>query len=273
MMGSKKRLANFESLIARRAVDRGSPAPPSREFAAVPTRADIVADRARRACDRKYTTMNVVRAYSTKIDPREEARIRKAWLAEIEKLETDDEVREWFAALVIGRRVGEHRRALRLRKKGARTLGIGGWTYLPAMIRRDCGRPRPRLCEETMTEASPFNGNNVGRWKTIPTRRRSASGSMAATFSPWNRTDPPVATSSRLHRRSIVVLPAPDGPRRTVTPPVGTAAVTPVEDAGAADLHRHVLKGEHLVPRVRSASGGRRRARRCGAAPAEAGTN
>jgi hypothetical protein len=71
--------------------------------------------------------MNIVRAYSAKVDPREEARIRNAWLAEIEKLATDDEVREWFrcAWIVIGRLVGEHRRALRLRKKG--TPDVGDW--------------------------------------------------------------------------------------------------------------------------------------------------
>lgn len=69
-----------------------------------------------------------VRDYSAKakVDPREEARIRNAWLAEIEKLATDDEVREWFRRtwIVIGRLVGDHRRALRLRKKGS---DVGDW--------------------------------------------------------------------------------------------------------------------------------------------------
>jgi hypothetical protein len=71
--------------------------------------------------------MNIVRAYSTKIDPVEEARIRKAWLAEIEKLETDEEVTEWFRRtwIVIGRLAGDHRRALRLRKRG--TPDVGDW--------------------------------------------------------------------------------------------------------------------------------------------------
>ncbi len=69
--------------------------------------------------------MNIVRDYSKKIPPAEKARIRNAWQAEIEKLATDDEVREWFRCtwIVIGRLVGDHRRALRLRKKGAPDVG------------------------------------------------------------------------------------------------------------------------------------------------------
>lgn len=59
--------------------------------------------------------MNIVRDYRTKILPPEEARIRDAWLAEIEKLATDDEIREWFRRtwIVIGRLIGDHRKALR----------------------------------------------------------------------------------------------------------------------------------------------------------------
>jgi hypothetical protein len=69
--------------------------------------------------------MNIVRDYSAKVAPRDEARIRSAWQAEIERLETDDEIREWFRRtwIVIGRLVGEHRRALRLRKKGTPDVG------------------------------------------------------------------------------------------------------------------------------------------------------
>lgn len=71
--------------------------------------------------------MNIVRDYSAKVDSQEEDRIRNAWQAEIEKLATDDEVREWFRRtwIVIGRLVGDHRRALRLRKKG--TPDVGDW--------------------------------------------------------------------------------------------------------------------------------------------------
>ena len=44
--------------------------------------------------------------------------------------------------------------------------------------------------------------------------------------SPWNSTRPLVGTSRRLHSRSSVVLPAPDGPASTVMPDVGTEADT-----------------------------------------------
>jgi hypothetical protein len=76
---------------------------------------------------RRQEEMNIVRDYSRGIDSREWARIRSKWQAEIEKLATDDEVREWFRRtwIVIGRLVGDHRRALRLRKKG--TPDVGDW--------------------------------------------------------------------------------------------------------------------------------------------------
>lgn len=44
---------------------------------------------------------------------------------------------------------------------------------------------------------------------------------------PQNNTRPLVGTSSRLHNRSNVDLPDPDGPNTTVTPCFGMAALNP----------------------------------------------
>jgi hypothetical protein len=84
--------------------------------------------------------MNIVREYSRKVDSREEARIRNIWQAEIEKLATDDEVREWFRRtwIVIGRLVGDHRRALRLRKKGKPDVGDSRVDLQPPGEDRTC---------------------------------------------------------------------------------------------------------------------------------------
>src|ERR687891_1314525 len=54
-------------------------------------------------------------------------------------------------------------------------------------------------------------GNGAGRWKTIPTRRRRARGSIDATDSPRKRTTPAVGTSRRFSSRRSMVFPAPDG--------------------------------------------------------------
>src|SRR5579875_1381684 len=61
----------------------------------------------------------------------------------------------------------------------------------------------------------------------MPTRRRNHNGSIPAMSLPQNDTRPLVGISSRLHNRSSVDLPEPDGPNTTVTPCCGTAAVKP----------------------------------------------
>ncbi len=67
-------------------------------------------------------------------------------------------------------------------------------------------------------------GNGFGRWNTMPTWRRSATGSMPLenTETPSSRMSPVwrvrgMSSFSRLTERKNVVLPQPDGPIRAVT--------------------------------------------------------
>ena len=68
-------------------------------------------------------------------------------------------------------------------------------------------------------------GNGVGRWNTMPTRRRRCRTSRAATSSPRNRTVPVDGATSRLQRRSNDDLPEPDAPATTTTPSAGSSTV------------------------------------------------
>ncbi len=75
-------------------------------------------------------------------------------------------------------------------------------------------------------------GNGLGRWNTIPTRRRSATTSVAgsSTLAPETSTSPRVRTPGirsfiRLKALSSVLLPQPDGPMIAVTRFEGTARV------------------------------------------------
>ena len=67
-------------------------------------------------------------------------------------------------------------------------------------------------------------GNGLGRWKTMPTVRRTATGSTAEPYrfssssSTLPSTRPPGVTSCmRLRVRRNVDLPQPDGPMKAVT--------------------------------------------------------
>ena len=90
-------------------------------------------------------------------------------------------------------------------------------------------------------------GNGVGRWKTIPTRRRKRKGSRPATSSPRNSTRPADGTSSRLQQRNRVDLPEPDGPTNTVTPRPATAPHALVEPSPLAVGDRHVVEHEEAL--------------------------
>ena len=83
-----------------------------------------------------------------------------------------------------------------------------------------------RVGSATCRFSSTVPSNSVGRWKTIPTLRRRASGSRSATSSPRKPTVPDVGTINRLQRRSMVDFPAPDGPASTVIPPSGRVTST-----------------------------------------------
>src|SRR5918993_176481 len=66
----------------------------------------------------------------------------------------------------------------------------------------------------------------AGIWKTIPTRRRSSSGSSPLVGSPSRKTSPEVGSMRRLMARSRVLFPAPEGPTTAVTPPSRIAMST-----------------------------------------------
>src|SRR5438045_3795137 len=66
-------------------------------------------------------------------------------------------------------------------------------------------------------------GNGFGFWKTIPTRRRSDTGSSAGSFRSWSSNRmipsmraPGIRSFIRLKQRKSVLLPHPDGPIRAV---------------------------------------------------------
>src|SRR5215212_5145295 len=67
----------------------------------------------------------------------------------------------------------------------------------------------------------------AGIWKTIPTLRRSSSGSSEPVGSPSRYTSPEDGSMRRLIARSRVLFPAPEGPTTAVTSPAGTRASTP----------------------------------------------
>src|SRR6266704_4572118 len=76
-------------------------------------------------------------------------------------------------------------------------------------------------------------GNGVGRWNTMPMRRRSWTGSTPASYTsaPSSSTQPvtqPPSDSScmRLRQRRNVLLPHPDGPITAVTVCVGKGIET-----------------------------------------------
>src|SRR2546428_182038 len=76
-------------------------------------------------------------------------------------------------------------------------------------------------------------GNGFGCWNTIPTSRRSATGSVPLenTETPSSRMSPAwrgggVSSFNRFTERRKVLLPQPDGPIRAVTARRGTAIVT-----------------------------------------------
>src|SRR5512135_210597 len=66
-------------------------------------------------------------------------------------------------------------------------------------------------------------GNGFGFWKTMPMRRRSATGSVSGKVMSWpsNRSSPSIRQPEirsfmRLKQRSSVLLPQPEGPIRAV---------------------------------------------------------
>ena len=73
-------------------------------------------------------------------------------------------------------------------------------------------------------------GKGFGRWKTIPTRRRSTSGSTSRMLSSKRRIVPCIQNSRtrsfiRLSERRKVVLPEPEGPTSAVIEPRGMSTV------------------------------------------------
>ncbi len=79
-----------------------------------------------------------------------------------------------------------------------------------------------------------------GSWKMICIRRRylrSSPGSSVLRSTPSKRTDPPVASRSRIIARPIVLLPQPDSPTRPSVSPRRTAKVVP-STALTVPLHR-----------------------------------
>ena len=77
-------------------------------------------------------------------------------------------------------------------------------------------------------------GNGLGRWNTMPTVRRTATGSTFEAYRSWSSsmtlpsTRPPGITSCiRLRVRRNVDLPQPDGPMKAVTERGSTVIVTP----------------------------------------------
>ena len=69
-----------------------------------------------------------------------------------------------------------------------------------------------------------------GSWKMICIRRRylrSSPGSSVVRSTPSKRTDPLVASRSRIIARPIVLLPQPDSPTRPSVSPRRTAKVVP----------------------------------------------
>src|SRR6267378_583288 len=76
-------------------------------------------------------------------------------------------------------------------------------------------------------------GNGFGCWNTIPTSRRSATGSVPFenTETPSSRMSPAwrvrgIRSFNRFTERRNVLLPQPDGPIRAVTARRGTVTVT-----------------------------------------------
>src|SRR5215212_11791496 len=97
----------------------------------------------------------------------------------------------------------------------------------------------------------------AGIWKTIPTLRRSSSGSSEPVGSPSRYTSPEDGSMRRLIARSRVLFPAPEGPTTAVTSPAGTRASTParisVPPASQRSLRTSILgrcKLEGLPPQV-----------------------
>ena len=77
-------------------------------------------------------------------------------------------------------------------------------------------------------------GNGFGRWKTIPTVRRTATGSTDVAYRSlsssmtWPSTRPPGTTSCiRFRVRRNVDLPQPEGPMKAVTDRGSTVRDTP----------------------------------------------
>ncbi len=105
-------------------------------------------------------------------------------------------------------------------------------SHSPA-LRKDsspCARRSALLCREpSLRPAMALSmmlivGNGVGRWKTMPIRRRTSTGSTAGAYMslPWNNTLPVILaprTSSciRLRHRMSVDFPEPEGPIIAVT--------------------------------------------------------
>src|SRR5438093_675643 len=76
-------------------------------------------------------------------------------------------------------------------------------------------------------------GKGLGCWNTMPTSRRSATGSMPFenTETPSSRMSPAwrvcgISSFNRFTERKNVLLPQPDGPIRAVTARRGMATVT-----------------------------------------------
>src|SRR2546427_3941047 len=85
-------------------------------------------------------------------------------------------------------------------------------------------------------------GKGFGCWNTMPTSRRSATGSMPFenTETPSSRTSPAwrgcgISSFNRFTERKKVLLPQPDGPIRAVTARRGKGARAADKARGGAD--------------------------------------
>ncbi len=77
-------------------------------------------------------------------------------------------------------------------------------------------------------------GNGLGRWKTIPTWRRTATGSTSEAYMSWpsmtilpSTRAPGMTSCMRFSERRKVDLPQPDGPISAVTWRAAMFIVTP----------------------------------------------
>ena len=85
-----------------------------------------------------------------------------------------------------------------------------------------------------MLSAIDLVGNGLGRWNTMPTARRTATGSASLPYTSWSCSStvpsaraPGTSSCIRLRERRKVDFPQPDGPMRAVTVFAGNASEMP----------------------------------------------